>query len=57
MKTKNSYKPPTVEITRVVLEAGFVQAPVSIEVHLRDWEDGGVLGDDPGEGGDIYLIY
>ena len=57
MKTQNKYVPPAVKATRVVLEKGIAQAPVSIGVQLHDWEDGGELGDNPSEGGDIYLIY
>ena len=57
MKTQANYAPPTVKLTRVALDKGIAQAPVSIGVVLHDWEDGGELGDNPGEGGDIYLIY
>ena len=57
MKTQETYESPVVKLTRVVLEAGIAQAPVSIGVQLHDWEDGGELGDNPGDGGDIYLIY
>ena len=57
MKTHTNYTPPAVRLARVRLEKGIAQAPVSIGVVLHDWEDGGELGDGPGEGGDIYLIY
>ena len=57
MKTRKNYTPPKVKLTRVELEKGIAQAPVSIGAVLRDWEDGGELGDNPGDGGDIYLIY
>ena len=57
MRIQKIYDPPTVEITRVVSEKGIAQAPVSVRVQLHDWEDGGELGNNPSEGGDIYLIY
>ena len=57
MKTKKNYNSPAVKLTRVILEENIAQAPVSIGAVLHDWEDGGELGDNPGEGGDIYLIY
>ena len=57
MKTQETYESPAVKVTQVVLEAGIAQAPVSIGIQLHDWEDGGELGDNPGDGGDIYLIY
>ena len=57
MKTQETYKSPAVTVTRVLLEASIAQAPVSIGVQLHDWEDGGELGNNPGDGGDIYLIY
>ena len=57
MKTKKNYTTPEVTITRVKLEEGIVQAPVSVRVVLHDWEEGGELGNDPADGGDVYLIY
>ena len=58
MKTQIGYEPPMVKVIGVELEESLAQAAVvSVGVSLQDWEDGGVLGDDLGEGGDIYLIY
>ena len=50
------YVPPLIKVTRVVLESGILYY-VSIGARLEDWEDGGVLGVNPEEGGDIVLIY
>ena len=59
MKMKIHYDSPTVKVARVALEEGLAQTghPVSIGASLVDWEDGGTLGDDPEEGGDIILVY
>ena len=57
MKAHGNYESPVLKVTRVALETGIAKAPVSIGVQLHDWEDGGELGDNPGDGGDIYLIY
>ena len=56
VKVKGSYKPPLVKVIRVVLEEGVLYY-VSIGTRLEDWEDGGTLGVNPEEGGDIVLIY
>ena len=54
---KEMYKPPAIDITRVVMEKGIAQVRVSAAVYIEeDWEDGGVLGTNTSvEGGDIYL--
>ena len=58
MELKIKYAPPSLKIFRVVLEDNLAQTvAVSVEPRLLDWEDGGVIGDDPSEGGDVYLYY
>ena len=59
MKVKVNYETPTLKIYRVVLEEGLAQTgvAVSVEPRLLDWEDGGIIGDNPTDGGDIYLYY
>ena len=54
---KMNYTPPTLRIYKVVMEESVAQtAVVSVEPRLYDWEDGGTIGDELQEGGDIYLI-
>ena len=57
MKRKELYESPTIKLTGVVEEQCIAQTTVSVQVTLSDWEDGGTIGDDADEGGDISLIY
>ena len=57
MKVKKDYDSPALKVRNVELEKGIAQCTISIETRLYDWEDGGTLGDDPDEGGEIYLIF
>jgi len=58
MDAKVSYEAPTLKVYRVALEDGLAQTvAVSVEPRLIDWEDGGIIGDDPADGGEIYLFY
>ena len=58
MKTHKNYEPPVIKVIRVVLEESIADAVrVSVDFSLRDWDDGGELGDDPGDGGDVYLFF
>ena len=54
---KVNYEPPSVQVVKIQLEKGMAQTViVSAGVQLYDWEDGGKLGDNPDEGGDIFLM-
>ena len=58
MKTQKTYEPPRLKVIRVVLEKSIADtARVSVDVSLRDWEEGGELGGDSGDGGDVYLFF
>ena len=58
MKAKAIYELPTVKVYWVELEQGIAQGyTVSVGAQMIDWEDGGVIGASPDEGGDIYLIF
>jgi len=58
MEAQMKYDPPTVKVYTVELEDGVAQGyTVSVGASLIDWEDGGTLGTNPDEGGDIYLIF
>ena len=55
---KVNYESPSQHVTQVELEKSLTQTViVSTSVRLLDWEEGEKQGDDPEEGGDVYLIY
>ena len=58
-KTKKYYEAPTVKVFRVELEKGIAQTGIAVSMGTRliDWDDGGMLGVDPEEGGDIILNF
>ena len=51
---KMKYVPPTLEVTRVVLEAVIAASPVQ-KVNLKNWEY--ETADDPDNNADIILIF
>ena len=58
MKTKKNYESPRLKVIRLVLEESIADtARVSVDISLRDWEEDGELGGDPGDGGDVYLFF
>ena len=58
MKKLKNYETPSVSGIRVMLEESLAQAvAISVSARLIDWEEGETLGDDPDEGGDVYLTY
>ena len=58
MKTqKLIYGSPRVLVTQVELEESLAQVAISVSARFIDWEEGEVLGDEPDEGGDVYLTY
>ena len=60
MKEKMTYVPPTVRVTKVVLEEGIAKIPMSSNVFIeRDWiEVETPVGNDPStDGGDIIFLF
>ena len=60
MQKKMIYVPPTVKVTRVVLEEGIAKIPVSNSAFIEnDWiEEATPVGDDPYvDGGDIMFMF
>ena len=59
MKTQQLiYEPPWVLVTQVEMEESLAQnVAISVSARFIDWEEGEVLGDEPDEGGDVYLTY
>ena len=50
------YTPPTVNVSRVVLESGFAQVKCSVSITVADWEDD--PSDTPATNNqDIYLSW
>ena len=55
---KVNYESPSQQVNQVELENGLAQTVIiSTSARLLDWEEGETQGDDPDEGGDVYLIY
>jgi hypothetical protein len=52
---QKKYVNPEVSIYRVVMETA-IAGPV-VSVQTDNWEDGGVIGDEADEGGDIYIAW
>ena len=58
MEVKMKYEPPVVKVTQVRLEKNLADTVcISAGVNVIDWEDGGELGTEFEEGGNIYLAY
>ena len=57
MEVKMKYEPLVIKVTRVCLEENLADTVcISTSAYLIDWEDGGELGPESEDGGDIFLM-
>jgi hypothetical protein len=56
---KMQYISPEMDVRTIALEASIAGTEMSILLsgQIEDWEDGGTIGKETGDGGEIYVVW